>query len=81
MEPEYLTREKAAEFLTIRIGYPCTRKTLEQYVTRGGGPVFILIGRRPFYRIEDLRAWLESKSSERMASSSQIEATETLVLN
>lgn len=83
METEYLTREKAADFLTNCIGYPCARKTLEQYVTRGGGPVFVLIGRRPFYRIEDLRTWLESRSRKPMdsSSSSQRDAQAALVLN
>jgi len=40
-------------------GYP-TRRALEIFATNGGGPKMTKIGRRCFYRIEDVETWLRS---------------------
>ena len=37
---------------------PATLTTLR---TRGGGPPFVKLGRRVFYRVQDLRAWRDAR--------------------
>ncbi len=55
---QLLRTQEAAEHLT-NCGFPVARKTLEVWRCQGRGPVFIKIGRRVFYRIEDLTRFLE----------------------
>lgn len=66
----YLDRPKAADFLTER-GFPTSPRTLGKLASTGGGPTFRKLGsRRCLYTREDLLAWVESRLSPPMASTS-----------
>ena len=47
--------------------------TLEKYRVFGCGPVFVKIGRRVAYRVEDLDSWI---AANRRRSTSEIRATQ-----
>jgi hypothetical protein len=49
-----LTRKQAADYLGFSV------KTLADWTLKGIGPKSILVGRRRFYRIEDLHAWIKA---------------------
>ena len=58
MEPQtspLVDQSKAATLLGL------SERTLEAWRYRGGGPPFVKIGRRVFYRREDLHAFIESR--------------------
>lgn len=55
-EPYYMaTRDEVEEIF----GYP-TRRALELFAVNGGGPSVTRIGRRCYYRISHVEAWLKS---------------------
>jgi len=39
-----------------------SERTLEDYRTKGIGPTFIKLGRKVFYRPEDLDAWIDGRA-------------------
>ena len=39
-----------------------SERTLEDYRTKGIGPTFIKLGRKVFYRPEDLDAWIATRA-------------------
>lgn len=41
--------------------YGMTRQALAQHRYRGTGPAFIKVGRKVFYRLEDVAAWEEAQ--------------------
>jgi excisionase family DNA binding protein len=47
-----LTQAEAARFLRL------SERTLERLRVSGGGPKYVKIGRRVFYRQQDLEAWV-----------------------
>jgi excisionase family DNA binding protein len=47
----YFSTLQAANYLGL------SRRTLEGFRCRGGGPAFVKAGRRCLYRLEDLDAW------------------------
>lgn len=47
----YYPTKQAAQYLGL------SRRTLEGFRCRGGGPAFVKAGRRCLYRLEDLDAW------------------------
>ena len=53
MSNDLLTTEQAAQYLDLK------RNTLEIWRTRGGGPLFVKIGRNVRYRKADLDAFVE----------------------
>lgn len=57
-----LSPKIAAQFLTM------TENRLAKYRHTGGGPTFIRLGRRIFYRESDIEAWIEKN---RFSSTSQ----------
>jgi len=59
----YLSRPKAAEFLTDQ-GLKTSAKTLATYATMGTGPEFRRWGRRVVYEKAALLAWCQSRLSE-----------------
>jgi len=68
-DPDYLDRlipeRDAADFL----GY--TMRALQNWRTRGGGPVFVKVSARSIrYRRRDLIAWTESKLAEHTSQAS-----------
>ena len=59
-----LTTSAAADYLRIQFGYVTTRSTLETLRCRGGGPAFVKIRGKVFYRGPDLDQWLTDNSVE-----------------
>jgi len=56
MQTQLMTREEAAEYLRIK------KSTLDAWACKGGGPVFIKMGRACRYRISDLEAFLSENT-------------------
>ena len=46
------------------LGPSFTQGTLDQWASRGGGPVFTLVGNHRMYAPADVRAWLASRRKE-----------------
>ena len=70
---EYLRRNKAAAYLQERCG-AYTTETLAKLSCVGGGPAFRLLGRFPVYTRADLDAWLRSRMSKQVNSTSELAA-------
>ncbi len=66
----YLDRREAAEYLSAR-GLRVSHKTLQKWVTTGGGPVYRRWGRNAVYLVSDLDAWAAAKLSPPRSSSAQ----------
>lgn len=60
--PPLLTRNQACEYLT-KSGHAMKVSTLATIASRGGGPKFMLFGRKPLYRPEDLDEWVAARST------------------
>jgi len=60
----FLNETQAAELLGVSV------RTLQAWRVRGGGPVFVKLGRSVRYRPDDLESWI---SSRRVASTSALE--------
>ena len=69
MNTRYLNRAEAADYVQGR-GLPLTKLTLQKYATTGGGPAYRRFGLRVVYTKADLDAWIESKLSAPLASTS-----------
>lgn len=65
-----LRRVEAAEYLRNHHGIARSVNTLAKYATVGGGPLFRLAGRVPYYEIGDLDTWVDSILSSPMRSTS-----------
>lgn len=57
-EPELLTNAEAAAFVRL------SPRTLEKFRVLGGGPRYKKLGARVRYSVDDLRAWLDSRTFE-----------------
>jgi hypothetical protein len=68
-EPKFLRRAAAAKYLQENYGF-CTLRVLAKLATTGGGPAYSRVGRIPLYRQEDLDAWVKSKISKPVYSTS-----------
>lgn len=53
---QYLTRKEAARYLGV------SRRSLDNWATRGEGPRFFKVGRAARYRVSDLERWIESRA-------------------
>jgi hypothetical protein len=63
-----LDTKEAAKYI------PCAKSTLDKLRVKGGGPIFIQIGKRVLYETDDLDRWLvgrkrASTSADRAPSS------------
>ncbi len=58
MQHEYMNRQEAADFLRVSI------HTLADWASQRRGPRLYKIGRRVLYKLEDLKAFVESSSIE-----------------
>lgn len=67
----YLDRPGAADYINAK-GLPTTAGTLRKYATVGGGPKFHKFGRNVVYAPADLDAWIASRLSPPMASTSEL---------
>ena len=65
-----LRRREAAQYIRERWGVPCAHKTLAKLAVVGGGPTFVRYGRIPLYDGETLDAWVRSKLSRPLTSTS-----------
>lgn len=66
----YLDRREAADYLTAR-GLRVSPKTLQKWVTTGGGPVYRRWGRCAVYLVSDLDTWINEKLSAPRRSAAQ----------
>jgi hypothetical protein len=69
--PRFLRRKAASEYLHEAHGVERAPGTLAKLAVTGGGPAFRRVGRVPLYDPVDLDAWIKSKLSPRMRSTSE----------
>lgn len=70
MENRLLTRHEASEYIREK-GLPASSATLRKLACVGGGPKFRRFGRHVRYDPSDLNAWIESRLSKPLASTSE----------
>lgn len=70
MKAKFLNRSGAAAYLKAKTGM-YTSDTLARLACYGGGPRFRRMGRVPIYMVEDLDAWIDSKTTELLISNHQ----------
>lgn len=63
MTNQLLTRKEAADYLRVK------KCTLEAWATKGGGPVYIKMGRAVRYRESDLVKFVESRVRQNTSTS------------
>jgi hypothetical protein len=68
----FLRRPEAAKHVREKWGVPCADKTLAKLAVVGGGPPFREAGRVPLYDPPDLDAWVRSKLSRLVSSTSEL---------
>jgi hypothetical protein len=73
-EQRYLNTIDAAAYIRNRYGRPCSPQLLTKLSCKGGGPVFVKIGRFRSYRPQWLDEWVLPQISEPMRSTSDTEA-------
>jgi len=71
LDTKYLRRKEAAAHLRQQ-GFRIAPSTLAKLATIGGGPPFQRFGRWPVYTAADLDAWCASRTTRRMASTSDV---------
>lgn len=57
---EFLTRQKAAEFLQT-LGLKVSKRSLEMAAMRKDGPHYALVAGRAMYKPDDLRKWVDER--------------------
>jgi hypothetical protein len=62
---DFLPRDRAAEYLSKRLGRPVSPGSMGRWASEGRGPPFTVILRRASYRKRDLDDWLESHDAQR----------------
>ena len=67
----FLNRREAAAYCRHR-GVPAAPSTFAKYATVGGGPQFMKFGRRVLYTAAALDAWIASKLSRPVGSTSEL---------
>ncbi len=70
MQQQYFRRAQAAKFITDTWGIPCSPAYLAKLAVTGGGPPFRKISRFTVYAKADLVAWVESRSTGLLTSTS-----------
>jgi hypothetical protein len=66
-----LRRAEAAQFVRDAYGVPLSASTLAKLAVVGGGPPYVKISRYPVYDVDDLRAWIEARTSAKLRSTSE----------
>lgn len=69
MNPQYLRRKAAGEYLKSRYGFG-SEKTLAKLATIGGGPLFHKAANAALYKPDDLDAWALAKIGKAQRSTS-----------
>lgn len=70
---QYLTRTEAAAYVRDH-GLPCAARTLAKLATIGGGPEYQRFGARAVYTPAALDAWIASRMSRRVRTTSELTA-------
>lgn len=70
-ESRFLSRAEAADYI-IGLGLSVTKKSLAKFATIGGGPEFHKWGQKAVYTRDALDAWVASKLSPPMKSTSEM---------
>jgi hypothetical protein len=60
MQPRYLNRAEAAQYLTEQ-GLLVSKNTLQKWVITGDGPTYQRFGHRAVYQTAELDAWAKQK--------------------
>jgi hypothetical protein len=68
----FLRRKAASDYLRETHGLDRAPSTLAKLAVTGGGPIFRRANRVPLYSTEDLDAWVKSKLSPPMRSTSEL---------
>lgn len=68
----FLRRKAASDYLRETHGLDRAPSTLAKLAVTGGGPIFRRAGRVPLYSTDDLDAWVKSKLSPPMRSTSEL---------
>ncbi len=68
----FLRRVEAANYVTDRYGFPCSRQWLAKLAVVGGGPLFRKAGRYPIYQPEDLDRWAQARIGPAQRSTSDV---------
>jgi hypothetical protein len=68
---QYFRRKQAGEYLTSKYGHGSAR-SLAKLATVGGGPTFRKLGRIVVYDPADLDAWVQSRLSAPLRSTSDL---------
>ena len=71
-----LDRKAIAEALTS-LGFRTKQSTLATLASRGGGPTFQKYGQRVVYKWADALSWAQSRLSDPVASTSQLDTRGT----
>ncbi len=74
MGTDFLNPRDASGYLRRRTGRGIAVQTLARLRCQGGGPAFHRFGRNILYRASDLDAWLASKITAPLASTSDVAA-------
>jgi hypothetical protein len=61
----FMPRDKAAEYLSERLGRPVSAGAMKKWASEGRGPLFTVILHRASYTQSDLDEWLESPDAQR----------------
>jgi hypothetical protein len=69
----FLRRSEAAEYVSGRYGFPCSRQWLAKLAVIGGGPVFRKAGRYPVYEPSELDRWAEARIGPPQRSTSEVD--------
>lgn len=72
-EERGMRRSEAANYLQERIG-AYTAETLAKLAVTGGGPRFVKVGPYPLYKASDLEAWIASRTTKAVSSTSELAA-------
>ena len=75
MQPLFMRRADAADYLQYRYGLRCSRQTLAKLAVLGGGPIFHHSGRTPLYAPSDLDEWAITKIGKPRTSTSEVNAS------
>lgn len=71
-QSQFMRRADAARYIRESYGIPCAAPTLAKYACVGGGPVFRKAGKFPIYSRDDLDAWANQRTSQRVSSTSEL---------
>ena len=70
--PKRLDTKAAAKYLLDHHGTPTAERSLHKLASIGGGPPYRKWGKIRVYETEDLDAWVESRLSQKVGSSSEL---------